>query len=68
MLNKFKEHNAQEQNIQSNQLLPKDTEWAGEIVQDWNRWMSGGVITQFDEQLEYCPLDMLDVLNSQMPG
>ncbi|WQF82063.1 hypothetical protein CDEST_07077 [Colletotrichum destructivum] len=41
----------------------------GEMSQDWNQWMfSGEMMNNFGMGPEQYPLNMLDLLNSQMPG
>ncbi|OLN87248.1 Transcriptional activator of proteases prtT 2 [Colletotrichum chlorophyti] len=81
MLDKFKERGPQErqqavggqpaQPGQPGQPMPQV--WnEGDMVQqqlDWNHWMFGGdMMNNFGMGQEQYPLNLLDVLNSQMPG
>lgn len=68
MLDKLKRDEAQEQQrLSASQSSPQS--WVGSnMVQDWNQWMfSSEMMPQFGDH-EYYPLDVLEVLNSQMPG
>lgn len=78
MLDKFKERGPQERQYMAGgqpgqpghpgQPLPPA--WnEGEMSQDWNHWMFGGdMMNNFGVGTEQYPLNMLDLLNSQMPG
>jgi hypothetical protein len=68
MLDKLKQDEAQEQQrLSASQSSPQS--WiGGNMVQDWNQWMfSSELVPQFGGH-EYYPLDVLNVLDSQMPG
>ncbi|KAK2016891.1 hypothetical protein LZ32DRAFT_53627 [Colletotrichum eremochloae] len=78
MLDKFKERGPQErqyitggqpgQPAQPGQPIPQV--WnEGVMGQDWNQWMfSGEMMNNYGMGPEQYPLNMLDLLNSQMPG